>query len=280
MIADRTCGIGMIELAGVTGADIKKNPEYFKSLLQENLVLGFRRIGLSRSDFEEILVGMGFDDSPLSHNVDHATRFEQIEKDSKLAEAELFLSWHVEHPFKEHPAIVIAMNMHTFKVGQDKGMTGFVDMHGAYTSFPDKWKEGLKDARTIEEQVAQFVSPLIHFPIKLIKEDGLTGELILHMQGYKETSQPPYRINVETCSGLTEDDLVEINAWTQDYIHAKANQEWWSWEQGDMVMFGGMRMAHAVTWGFELGQRVFDRVVYHGGYKDAHKVPLMDPTNR
>lgn len=278
MIADRTCGIGMIELAGVTGADVKKDPEYFKSLLRENQVLGFRKIGLSRSDFEEIFVGMGFDDSPVSKDVDHVTRFDQCVKDPELWKAKLFLTWHVEDTFKEHPAIVIAMNMHTFEVGRDKGMTGFVDMHSAYTSLPNKWREGIKDARTVEEQVAHFKSPLIHSPVKLIKEDGLTGELILHMQGYKDTIQPPYRIDIETCNGLTEDDLVEINAWTQNYLYDETNQEWWSWEQGDMVMFAGMRMAHAVTWGFELGQRVFDRGVYHGGHEEAWKVPLMDPS--
>jgi len=278
MIADRTCGIGMLELEGVTGADVKKDPEYFKSLLRENQVLGFRKIGLPRDDFEDILIGMGFDDSPLSTDVDHVTRFQQCAKDPELAKAELFLTWHVEDTFKEHPAVVIAMNMHTFEVDQDKGMTGFVDMHGAYTSFPDKWREGLKDARTIEEQVAHFLSPLIHSPVKLIKEDGLTGEAILHMQGYREATEPPYRIDIETCNGLTEDDLAEINAWTHDYLYTEANQEWWSWEQGDMVMFAGMRMAHAVSWGFELGQRVFDRGVYHGGHEGAHMVPLMDPS--
>ena len=77
MIADRIYSIGMIELKGVTGGDLRKDPEYFRSLLRENLVLGFREIGLSRSDFEEIFVGMGFDDSPVSKDVDHVTRFQQ-----------------------------------------------------------------------------------------------------------------------------------------------------------------------------------------------------------
>jgi len=27
-----------------------------------------------------------------------------------------------------------------------------------------------------------------------------------------------------------------------------------------------------------LGQRVFDRGVYHGGHEGAHMVPLMDPS--
>ena len=278
MIVDRICSIGMIELKGVTGDDLRKDPEYFRSLLRENLVLGFREIGLKRQEFTDILIGMGFDDSPVSKDVDHRTRFHQCMKDPELAKAELFLTWHVEDTFKEHPAIMIAMNMHTFTVQKDQGMTGFVDMHGAYTSLRDEWREGIKDARTIEEQVAHFKSPLIHSPVKLIKEDGLTGELILHMQGYKKASQPPYRIDIETCNDLTEDDLTEINAWTHDYLYDEKNQEWWSWGQGDMVMFAGMRMAHAVTWGFELGQRVFDRGVYHGGHKDAHKVPLMDPS--
>ena len=271
----------MLELKGVTKNDILKDPEHFVALLREHAAVGFRQIGLERSEFEDVLVSMGFDDSPIAHDVDHATRFEQIEESPNLVSSDLFLTWHVEDFYKEHPPTVLALNMHTFKASWDQGMTGFVDMHHAYLFLPDKWKEGLSDARAIEEQVAYFSDPLNHHPSPIIDTDPLTGETVLRIQGYKNATAPPYRIDLDTCKGLTEGDLLEINEWAQDYMYTYEAQDWWWWGQGDMVLFGGFRLGHAVSYNeFELGDRVFDRGAYHGGHDGAWKVPLMDPRKR
>jgi len=270
----------MIEFNGVTKEDILTAPAKYVDALSAEGCIAFRQIGLTRDEFTEVSQALGMDDSPVAQDIDHGTRFRQAEAYPGLLSGGLFLSWHMEDTYKEHLPQVIALNMHTFEVPHEPtewpgGQTGFVDMHQCYNVMPAEWKESLKDARMLEEQVTFIPEPVLHHPHPLLMEDPLSGKAVVHAQGYANTPTPPYRLDPET-HDLSEADIAAVNQWIQDFMYIPEYQQWYSWLEGDMVVFNGIRFAHAVSDGFEQGQRVFDRAAYHGGHEDAWLVPRYE----
>jgi len=271
----------MIEFNGVTKEEILSDPTEYTAALSAEGCIAFRQIGLTRDEFAEVTQALGMDDSPVAQDIDHGTRFRQAVENPAILSGGLFLAWHMEDTYKEHLPQIIAINMHTFKVPHEPtewpgGQTGFVDMHQCHNMMPSEWKESLKDARMLAEQVSYIPEPILQHPHPLFMEDPMSGEIVVHAQGHSSTTEPPYRLDPETCPDLSEGDIDAVNQWIQDFMYIPEYQQWYSWLEGDMVVFNGIRFAHAVSDGFEQGQRVFDRTAYHGGNDDAWKVPSFE----
>ena len=149
----------MIEFDGVTKEGILSDPTEYIAALSAEGCIAFRQIGLTRDEFTEVTQALGMDDSPVAQDIDHGTRFRQAVENPAILSGGLFLAWHMEDTYKEHLPQIIAINMHTFEVPHEPtewpgGQTGFVDMHQCHNMMPAEWKESLKDARMLVEQVS------------------------------------------------------------------------------------------------------------------------------
>ena len=271
----------MIEYKNVTKEDILENPTIYTEALKAEGVIAFRQLGLTRDEFQDVTHALGMVDSPIVQDVEHKTRFDHIAQNYSFTSGGIFLAWHLEDTYKEHLPQIIALNMHTFQVPHESdrqpgGQTGFVDMHQCYNSMPDDWKEALKDACMLEAQVTFLPTEIFHYPHKLFKEDPISGKIVVFAQGHTTTPEPPYQINPDTCPALSEEDVSNVNQWIQDFVYTEENQQWYSWLEGDLILFCGVRYAHAVSLGFQRGQRIFDRAAFHGGNKDAYVVPAYN----
>ena len=65
--------------------------------------------------------------------------------------------------------------------------------------------------------------------------------------------------------------------WVFDYVVNPDNQQWWDWEQGDLVIYDAYRLQTAWGAGFDLDELVFDQIKYHGGNQyDVQTLPPRD----
>jgi alpha-ketoglutarate-dependent taurine dioxygenase len=279
---------------------VKANPDRYRDLFFENKVLVFKGMNLSTSELTALGRHLGFGDIEDEHFVeskkalgkggwaparkspkrtfgscgpgrsmvqigeDHKARFEQFAEG--LSPASEFMFWHLEDSYQEFPPLVIVMSFTTFTCPSGAGNTGFVDMADAYKAMPPEWQHGLRDATKAEVQVPFIPYEMIQYPHPVVCPHWHSGEPFLPLQGYgRGCEEVPYSIDIDTCDGLTEDDVAGINEWVLHFLVDPENQHWLDHEQGDVVIWDAYSLPHAIKGGFSLGERVFDRVAYHGG---------------
>ena len=302
----------MIELEGfasVTPNDLFQDPAYFRGMFEEVGVLGFRRLGLSKEEFIEAMIALNLYEGVIKTAVDHKTRFEQFEKGEGTGGLpppadSTFLYWHLEDTYKKHPPLAVGVNMHTWAstIPHNRGWTGFVDMQKAYGALSDFWKEGLENAIQKEERVEFMPENVIHHPHSIVEKDWGNGKKNLILHGYNyDCTILPQRIDPESTS-ISKDKLWDIHAFMSSYVDNReaypmfnpyteelADIEWWPspeenrqkvWQYngvGDLLLWNTRRMSHACGAGWELGERIFDRVEWNGGHpEDVITLPPDD----
>ena len=177
-----------------------------------------------------------------------------------------FMFWHLEDAYKEFPPTAVIMSLSTFTAPPGAGGSGFVDMAEAYEAMRPEWQHGLREARKKEIQVPFMPDGCIQYPHPIVGRHFHTGELFLPLQGHwRDCEELPYSIDIDTCDGLTEEDLLNINEWVYQFQVNPDNQHWVDHEQDDVIVYDGQSLSYAIGAGFSHGERVFDRVTYHAG---------------
>jgi len=179
-----------------------------------------------------------------------------------------FMFWYMDDLQKEHLLRVKSINMHTYTAPPTTGGLGFVDMAQAYLDLPDKWKEGLQEARKLEKQVVWLPEGQLQHPHLVFQDHWFLGHKILMTQGFNSDCEPPFHWDMETVGSFTEEEIQEVNVWTFNYQCDPRNQQWWDWEQGDLLVYDAQQLAVAWSAGFGLGELMFDSLHYNGGYEE------------
>jgi len=289
----------IVEFENVKKEDILKDPAQFSEQFFSNGILGFRGLHLGQEDFVETIWALGFNDTPSAEidtaylrNEDFKPRFESmwngVGTGGEVPEAgdfyypgidkptrQTFMFWYMDDLPKEHLLRVKSINMHTYTAPPTTGGLGFVDMAKAYLDLPDKWKEELQEARKLEKQVMWLPEGHLQYPHLVFQDHWFLGHKILMTQGYNEDCDPPFFWDMDTVGSLTEKEIQAVNVWTFNYQCDPRNQQWWDWEQGDLLVYDAQQLSVAWSAGFGLGELVFDFLHYNGGYDD----PALDSSH-
>lgn len=179
----------------------------------------------------------------------------------------IFIEWHIENIHQNNPQIAASWNMVKFKCSPTSGTTGFVNMKKIISLLPNEWVEFLNKVKiksmieTNEHGVILDVQDKKNLKDRpIIVEHYKTGVPVLRMGFYKNENMLSSVDNLSP----TQDQLemfLEIEKYISDQvINESTNQDWISWDEGDLVLVDLFTMAHAVKGGFNLGERIFSRV--------------------
>lgn len=269
--------------------------------LFEGGVVAVRSLGIGDNDFADTLER--FDLSGEVRPRDHGQRIESIKVASggDLPEQcevsypsscrstineptrNTLVFWHMEEQHRRVLPRTVAINMREFSARPGAGSIGFVDLHELYLDLPDKYKEGLSSAKKLEAQIPWMPEGSIQYPHPIFQQHWWhAGDFLMSVgQGYNwDCEDPPWRIDMGTVDGLTEQDLSDYAAWTFDYVADGGNQHWWDWEMGDFLIYDAMRLA--VAWGAGLEnaeELMYSQVTCYGEeLPDEPAVPAFTPT--
>jgi|GEM_PF-2344784 len=264
-----------------------------------------RRFGEPMYDLEELdrgdltettpVEGAGIDEYTLSgsfirRNENFATRFEQMAKGvgtggkppseedvlypgQKEASRQTMIFWNMDDAYKQHLVRTNAIHMHTFTASEGAGGLGFVDMSEAFKALPSSWVDPLKKARKKETQVSYMPDGVTQYPHPVIKSHWYASYPVLHSTGTNISNpQLPFEFEEEYIEPM------EFFKWVFDYVVNPDNQQWWDWEQGDLVIYDAYRLQTAWGAGFDLDELVFDHIKYHGG--NQYAVQTLPPRDQ
>ena len=249
--------------------DIYNDIDLYVQKFLDDGILFFKNLFLSEENqlnlFKTIGEKANFKPENKTDIEDHKNTFDRYQK--TILENEIFIEWHLENIQQENPQVAASWSMEKCECPTTSGKTFCVNMSDFYLNLPDKWKSFLEHL-TIEINIENdnngvvFVDKNIQEKnIKpVVQEHYLNKNKVLRIPFYEEDYKP-YQYN--GCE-LTEDDL---NVFTEikDYIQKNItdnldSNNYISWEKGDLVIIDLFTIAHAVSGGFNIGERIFSRI--------------------
>lgn len=171
------------------------------------------------------------------------------------------LDWHIEQVFYVDPFLAAAWNM--FHVGysdKNAGNTYFVDSSYLYDTLSDDYKEFLQDAILTWDKPIGPNSGFGPFYTRALDKGPVNGRTTLRIE-----TDGGCLISPSLCKKEKRDPTdEEIKKFNRILFHLKSelkNNEdiryVQQWEEGDVVLVDLFRMYHAVSGGFNFGERKF-----------------------
>lgn len=249
-----------IEFPGIGGVAENINL-YLEQFLQDGILV-FRNANLGYDEQEELQLRMAeaFKWSPgigygeiHRYTEDHSSLI-----DDEFGSDDLMLNWHMEHIYYNNPIVAGLWNMLKFTTSSDNGKTYFYDMRKLY------------DRLSLDEQT--FLSQCkVNVYCYLDNVDKMLDCDVIGKHWY--SSQPVIRLPFNRLKDGFHDlkkfggeepkaehktKFLQIANRIKDIVNNDLdNRIVHSWQQGDIVIPDIYVMAHAVTGGFDLGDRIF-----------------------
>jgi hypothetical protein len=172
----------------------------------------------------------------------------------------LMLPWHLEGIENVNTQIAAAWNMNIFTCEKSFGKTGFVNAAGLFSDMPKEWQDFLVSS-VIQEKYpghwgenAQRSAALVHYATN---EYIVRINATIQTDGW-ETMQKLVSIDKKIPSKADIILFTKIKQWIYEEVFFNKNRQlWWEWSEGDLVIPDLLKMHHAVSGGFLLGERKF-----------------------
>ena len=261
--------------------DLQPFKKHVRERFNEHKVMVFPRLAITDDEFGVIRDLLGFgtaEDMDSPYKVDYKGFFE-----SDWPSVNGILNpWHMENLYMNHPPVYGIWHMEKFQCEPGSGSTIFVDMGKVCRKLPYHLRKFAEQTRTVglpgwfpidrelfnssvDETTFWFPTdvegeevPVTAHP--LIQKHPITGEEILRTV----TQMPPGDTSTREVY-LNPGYLVnEFTDWLHTELEDKSNRLWQHWEQGDVVVLDIYSLAHAVTDGFFLNERLMNGRFYFG----------------
>lgn len=255
-----------IELVEFPGVDaFKEDIDGYVEDFLSGKIIAFRNANCSQEDQEEItkLLGdrLGWWPNSLSTEdpTYHETHEQNMNERTTSDNASLILGWHLEHvgPGESYVGAVWCMNL--YKCSPDAGKTYFVDMLALFASLSEEDKLLLRQS-TVRLKPMDPDAP-IGQPYLLVEQHWVLGKDVPRC--VLNNSHLTELISVDGNEPTTE-QLESFNRVFNYLVDQVNNNEdirlVQSWQEGDMLIFDVFRWAHAVTGGFNAGERRLDGI--------------------
>lgn len=230
------------------------NIEDYKKEFLDIGVIAFRNANLSEQD--QFKLGASFSKTLglWPNNVNVYSPHIYVEPHKELAaigvdENQVMLTWHTDHPWYKNPMSLGVWNMHTLNVKNELcGRTYFYNLRKMYERFSDRHKKLSLDA-FVSSQVSNHLYAQAHPYTK----KPVPRSLSLHRD-----SDPLIFLNGEKPSFIDKLDFYEMLDDVKYKIeNDEENRIEHRWQKGDLLLVDMFVMAHAVTGGFNPGDRIF-----------------------
>jgi alpha-ketoglutarate-dependent taurine dioxygenase len=243
---------------------IKDNLSVYVDRFLTGEIIAFRGANCSESEQQKLMTLLGDalgwwpnsleSDNPFYYETHHRTMSEERASDK----SSMMLGWHLEHVTNKDLIYVSALwCMNNFKCDPQSGTTLFVDVVKIFESLPEEdrvFLEGIiVEATPVKAGNAagndtgryKFIAP--HWVLGIgVPRPILTrshDNRVVSLHGKEPSEEESHRFDV-LC-----DHIIDQVISNEDirYVH--------SWEEGDMLLLDIFRNAHAVTGGFNQGDR-------------------------
>lgn len=224
---------------------------------------------------------------------DHDKRINVVTSEGRNEADATLIEWHLDGASMKYPQYGGAWNMFNFKAPEGTGSTGFVDMCQLYADLDDGEQDFFDRAEIIHlcnwsvppspEMSEQFIADVRSGSKVIYSKDG-DGYVASHsrpaVSPHPATKKPTLRAcPCHNMYGLQEHlllfdgqpatdlhrhtfaELMDKVRW--EICENEERQEWYFWDEGDLMIADLFRMAHGVRAGYSAGQRTFQGYWLH-----------------
>ena len=238
--------------------EVLENFQYYKNIFMKDGILLLRNANLSNEQHRILHEGIKKQFGCSENEAKYVENHEKNERRPSAGPDDIFLDWHVEHPYYIVPIIFGTWNMYNFKTDPENGKTYFVDMELLFKSLPDDEQDFL--IKCVEENA------FTKGRDNLKNEHGVIGYHWFNDNPVIRTAwlmDKNANVKLKTFDGKlpTEEQflkyeklLTKIKKEVLDNTEIRIVHKW---QQGDLLVVDIYKMCHAVTGGFDPADREF-----------------------
>lgn len=255
-----------IELVEFPGVDVfKEDIEGYVEEFLNGKILAFRNANCTQAEQEEITKLLGdrlgwwpnslSDEDPTYHETHEQSMNERNTSDN----ASLILGWHLEHVGPGEVYVGASWCMNLYRCSPDAGKTYFVDVLALFASLSEEDQSLMRQSVVVLEPMDPDAP--IGQPYALVEKHWVLGKDVPRC-----VLNNSHRTKLVSVAGAEPTaEQVETFDRVFNYLVDQVNNNEdirlvQSWQEGDMLIFDVFRWAHAVTGGFNAGERRLDGI--------------------
>jgi alpha-ketoglutarate-dependent taurine dioxygenase len=241
---------------------IKDNAALYREKFLTDKILAFRGANLSYEEQEDLTRALG-DILSMYPNSTEGAIHRYVEDHSKnmiiqnSTGDDLVLNWHVEHTYFKNPIVAGTWNNLIFTTDTNNGKTYFYDTVELFKHLPEDWKDFLSKCIGYAYDYNhrnEMNECCVLYPHWLTNETLLRHPLERLEEGWHRLKYFEGR----TPTAEESKKYLEIVTWIKNKIETdEDNRIVHKWQQGDVIIPDLLRLAHAVTGGFDPAERKF-----------------------
>lgn len=238
--------------------EVLNNFEPYKNTFIQDGLLLFRNANLNNDQHKMLHEGVKKEFGCLENDTTYVENHEKSERRASAGPDEIFLDWHVEHPYYIVPIILGTWNMYKFKTDPENGKTYFVDMELLFKTLPSEEQEFL--IKCVEENAFINGKNNLKNEHKIIGYHWFNDNPVIRTAWIMDEIA---NVKLKTFDGKLPNDeqrsqykklLAKIK---EEVLNNTDIRIVHKWQQGDLLMVDIYKMCHAVTGGFDPADREF-----------------------
>ena len=247
--------------------DILKNVDVYVNHFLRNGVLIFKSLPLRETEqltiMEQFGSKLGWGHIAPSDNEDHSFTINRLSSNT-CSDAEILISWHLEHSHKNDRQIAASWHMTTLDCPKTSGTTGFVNSDDVLNQIREDWIDLLRSSIVCHA--------LRDAPINPIYRNAIT----IHRNTGREILNLPPQYDMDILVSVNNEDVLQfesIKTFIEKTVESHSNkpEHWHEWDLNDLVIIDLTTVYHAVKGGFQIGQRKFNRYWAYSSEESLHK---------